>query len=67
MREGIGEGRGSLDCGEVDLANVIAGGMNKQMFISFWCWDACTHESLNPNVALACEIVIWREILEIFL
>ena len=56
-----------MDSSKVDLPNVIAEGISKQGFVDFKCWGASTHESLKPNVALACEIVIWREILEMFL
>jgi hypothetical protein len=57
LREGVGEGWGGLDSGEVDFSNVIAGEMDKQTSTTSGL-GVSTHESLKPKVALACEMVI---------
>ena len=57
LREGVGERWSGLDCGEVDFSNVIAGGWISKL-PSAERWDISTNESLNPKVALACEMVI---------
>ena len=67
LREGIGERRSGLDGSEVDFSDVITRKMDKTTSVKLGCWDLSTHESLKPNVALAWEIVIWREIFEMFL
>ena len=65
LREGIGKRWGGLDSGEVDFSNVVPWRNISQLLP--YGGTVSAYESLKPKAALACEMVIWREILEMFL
>ena len=65
LRERIGERWGGLNGGEVDFSNAVS--RRDISKVAPRGGTVSTYESLKPKVALACEMVIWREILEMFL